>query len=172
MATLQTKINTRSPEFASNAQAMQAQVDDLRALLNTTSQGGGQAAQQRHESRGKLLVRDRINALLDTGSAFLELSPLAAYEVYADTIAAAGVVAGIGRVEGIECMIIANDATVKGGTYYPLTVKKHLRAQTIAQQNRLPCITWSIQVVLTCPTKMKFSQTANTLAVSFLTKPI
>lgn len=140
MATLQTKINTRSPEFASNAQAMQAQVDDLRALLNTTSQGGGQAAQQRHESRGKLLVRDRINALLDTGSAFLELSPLAAYEVYADTIAAAGVVAGIGRVEGIECMIIANDATVKGGTYYPLTVKKHLRAQTIAQQNRLPCI--------------------------------
>ncbi|MDY0250219.1 MAG: carboxyl transferase domain-containing protein [Pseudomonas sp.] len=140
MATLQTKINTRSPEYASNALAMQKQVDDLRALLNTTSQGGGQAAQQRHESRGKLLVRDRINALLDTGSAFLELSPLAAYEVYADTIAAAGVVAGIGRVEGIECMIIANDATVKGGTYYPLTVKKHLRAQTIAQQNRLPCI--------------------------------
>ncbi len=140
MATLHTKINTRSPEFAVNAQAMQAQVDDLRALLKATSQGGGQAAQQRHESRGKLLVRDRINALLDTGSAFLELSPLAAYEVYADTIAAAGVVAGIGRVEGIECMIIANDATVKGGTYYPLTVKKHLRAQTIAQQNRLPCI--------------------------------
>ncbi len=140
MATLHTKINTRSAEFASNAQAMQEQVDDLRALLETTSLGGGQAAQQRHQSRGKLLARDRINALLDTGSAFLEVSPLAAYKVYEDPIAAAGIVAGIGRVEGVECMIIANDATVKGGTYYPLTVKKHLRAQTIAQQNRLPCI--------------------------------
>ena len=140
MATLNTKINTRSAEFASNAEAMQAQLNDLRDLLETTSLGGGQAAQQRHQSRGKLLVRDRINALLDTGSAFLEVSPLAAYKVYEDNIAAAGIVAGIGRVEGIECMIIANDATVKGGTYYPLTVKKHLRAQTIAQQNRLPCI--------------------------------
>ena len=140
MATLHTKINTRSPEFSVNTQAMQAQVDDLRALLNKTSLGGGKAAQDRHQSRGKLLVRDRIDALLDTGSAFLEVSPLAAYEVYADNIAAAGVVAGIGRVEGVECMIIANDATVKGGTYYPLTVKKHIRAQTIAQQNRLPCI--------------------------------
>jgi len=140
MATLQTKINTRSPEFALNTQAMQEQVNDLRALLNSTSQGGGQAAQDRHKSRGKLLVRERINALLDSGSAFLEVSPLAAHAVYADNIAAAGVVAGIGRIEGVECMIIANDATVKGGTYYPLTVKKHLRAQTIAQQNRLPCI--------------------------------
>lgn len=140
MATLHTKLNIRSPEFAANAQAMQEQVDDLRALLETTSQGGGQAAQQRHESRGKLLVRDRINSLLDAGSAFLEVSPLAAHDVYEDTIAAAGIVAGIGRVEGVECMIIANDATVKGGTYYPLTVKKHIRAQTIAQQNRLPCI--------------------------------
>ena len=140
MATLHTKINTRSAEFAANAEAMQAQVNDLRALLETASLGGGHAAQQRHQSRGKLLVRDRINALLDTGSAFLEVSPLAAYKVYEDNIAAAGIVAGIGRVEGIECMIIANDATVKGGTYYPLTVKKHLRAQTIAQQNRLPCI--------------------------------
>ena len=140
MATLHTKINTRSPEFAINAQAMQTQVDDLHTLLTTTRLGGGKAAQERHESRGKLLVRDRINALLDTGSAFLEVSPLAAHDVYEDTIAAAGIVAGIGRVEGVECMIIANDATVKGGTYYPLTVKKHIRAQTIAQQNRLPCI--------------------------------
>lgn len=140
MATLHTKINTRSPEYAANAAAMTAQTDDLRQLLEQLAQGGGAGAQQRHESRGKMLVRDRINALLDPGSAFLELSPLAAYEVYADNIACAGVVAGIGRVEGVECMIIANDATVKGGTYYPLTVKKHIRAQTIAQQNRLPCI--------------------------------
>ena len=140
MATLHTKLNIRSPEFIANAQAMQKQVDELRTLLEATSQGGGKAAQQRHESRGKLLVRDRINTLLDVGSAFLEVSPLAAHEVYEDTIAAAGIVAGIGRVEGVECMIIANDATVKGGTYYPLTVKKHIRAQTIAQQNRLPCI--------------------------------
>src|SRR5690554_688359 len=140
MATLHTKINTRSPEYAANAAAMTAQTDDLRQLLEQLAQGGGAGAQQRHESRGKMLVRDRINALLDPGSAFLELSPLAAYEVYADNIAGAGVVAGIGRIEGVECMIIANDATVKGGTYFPLTVKKHIRAQTIARENRLPCI--------------------------------
>ncbi len=140
MATLNTQINTRSPEFAANSAAMLEQVNNLRALLGRISDGGGQTAQQRHISRGKLLVRDRINALLDPGSAFLEVAPLAAYEVYGEEVAAAGVVAGIGRVEGTECMIIANDATVKGGTYYPLTVKKHLRAQTIAQENRLPCI--------------------------------
>ena len=140
MAILQSQINPRSPEFASNREAMLAQLDALRELLQRVSEGGGAVAQQRHTSRGKLLVRERIDALLDPGSAFLELSPLAAHEVYAEEVAAAGVVAGIGRVEGIECMIIANDATVKGGTYYPLTVKKHLRAQTIAQENRLPCI--------------------------------
>lgn len=140
MAILQSKINTRSPDYAANHQHMLGLVDDLKALIETQSQGGGEAAQKRHLSRGKLLVRDRINALLDPGSAFLEISPLAAYEVYADNIAGAGVVAGIGRVEGVECMIIANDATVKGGTYFPLTVKKHIRAQTIAQENRLPCI--------------------------------
>lgn len=140
MATLHTKINTRSPEYAANAAAMIAQTTDLRQLLEQLAQGGGVSTQKRHESRGKMLVRDRINALLDPGSAFLEVSPLAAYGVYADNIACAGVVAGIGRVEGVECMIIANDATVKGGTYFPLTVKKHIRAQTIAQQNRLPCI--------------------------------
>ncbi len=140
MAILQTQINARSPEFAANRDAMLEQVEQLRSLLKRVSEGGGEKAQQRHVSRGKLLVRDRIDALLDPGSAFLEISPLAAYEVYGEDVAAAGVVAGIGRVEGIECMIIANDATVKGGSYYPLTVKKHLRAQSIAQQNRLPCI--------------------------------
>jgi len=140
MAILNTQINTRSPEFAANSAAMLEQVTNLRTLLGRVSEGGGEKAQQRHVSRGKLLVRDRINALLDPGSAFLEVAPLAAYEIYGEDVAAAGVVAGIGRVEGIECLIIANDATVKGGSYYPLTVKKHLRAQSIAQQNRLPCI--------------------------------
>jgi len=140
MAILHTQINTRSPEFAANSAAMLEQVNDLRALLGRISEGGGVAAQQRHTARGKLLVRERINALLDPGSAFLEVSALAAHEVYDEDVPAAGVVAGIGRVEGVECMIIGNDATVKGGSYYPLTVKKHIRAQTIAQQNRLPCI--------------------------------
>ncbi|MCQ4260083.1 carboxyl transferase domain-containing protein [Stutzerimonas stutzeri] len=140
MAILNTQINTRSPEYAANRDTMLEQVENLRALLGRVSEGGGEKAQQRHVSRGKLLVRDRINALLDPGSAFLEVAPLAAYEVYGEDVAAAGVVAGIGRVEGVECMIIANDATVKGGSYYPITVKKHLRAQSIAQQNRLPCI--------------------------------
>ncbi|MHB0819569.1 carboxyl transferase domain-containing protein [Stutzerimonas stutzeri] len=140
MAILHTQINPRSPEFAANHAAMHAQVNDLRALLEHIAEGGGATAQQRHVSRGKLLVRERIDTLLDPGSAFLELSPLAAHEVYGEEVPAAGVVAGIGRIEGVECMIIANDATVKGGTYYPLTVKKHLRAQTIAQENRLPCL--------------------------------
>ncbi|WP_447590840.1 carboxyl transferase domain-containing protein [Aquipseudomonas campi] len=140
MAILHTQINTRSPEYAANREAMLLQVNDLRALLARTHEGGGAKAQERHVSRGKLLPRERINRLLDPGSPFLEVGQLAAYEVYGEDVPAAGVIAGIGRVEGVECMIIANDATVKGGSYYPLTVKKHLRAQTIAQQNRLPCI--------------------------------
>ena len=140
MAILHTQINTRSPEFAANSAAMLTQVNDLRALLARVHEGGGAKAQERHTSRGKLLPRERINRLLDIGSPFLEIGQLAAHEVYGEEVPAAGVVAGIGRVEGVECMIVANDATVKGGSYYPLTVKKHLRAQTIAQQNRLPCI--------------------------------
>jgi len=141
MTTLTSKINTRSADFADNAAHMQTQVDDLRDKLETIKLGGGQSYQERHESRGKLLPRDRINALIDPGSAFLELSQLAAYEVYGkEVVPAAGVITGIGRVEGQECIIVANDATVKGGTYYPMTTKKHLRAQTIAEQNNLPCI--------------------------------
>ncbi|WP_339523947.1 carboxyl transferase domain-containing protein [Pseudomonas sp. EA_35y_Pfl2_R111] len=140
MAILHTQINTRSPEFDANSAAMLTQVNDLRALLARVHEGGGAKAQERHTSRGKLLPRERINRLLDIGSPFLEIGQLAAHEVYGEEVPAAGVVAGIGRVEGVECMIVANDATVKGGSYYPLTVKKHLRAQTIAQQNRLPCI--------------------------------
>ena len=140
MSTLKSHINTRSAEFAANQQAMQQRVDDLAEKLASIKLGGGEKYQERHKSRGKLLVRERIDALLDPGSPFLELSQLAAYEVYGESVNAAGIVCGIGRVNGLECMIVANDATVKGGSYYPLTVKKHIRAQSIAQQNHLPCI--------------------------------
>ena len=140
MAKIISKINSRSPEFIENAQAMQVQVDDLKEKLEQVKLGGGERSRERHLSRGKLLPRDRVNALLDAGSPFLELSQLAAYEVYEDNVPSAGIITGIGRVGGQECIIVANDATVKGGTYYPLTVKKHLRAQTIAQENNLPCI--------------------------------
>lgn len=140
MTFLTSQINTRSTDFITSYQKMHKLVEALRILINTVHEGGGAKAQERHTSRGKLLARDRINRLIDAGSAFLEISPLAAHDVYGEDVPSAGVVAGIGRVEGIECMIIANDATVKGGSYYPLTVKKHLRAQTVAQQNRLPCI--------------------------------
>ncbi|ASP49106.1 carboxyl transferase domain-containing protein [Cognaticolwellia beringensis] len=140
MAKIISKINSRSPEFIENAAHMKVQVDDLKLKLETIKLGGGERSRERHLSRGKLLPRDRVYALLDPGSAFLELSQLAAYEVYDDNVPAAGIITGIGRVGGQECIIVANDATVKGGTYFPLTVKKHLRAQTIAQENNLPCI--------------------------------
>ena len=140
MPQLDSKINTKSQEFADNAAHMQSQVDDLHDKIAQIKQGGGEKYNKRHTDRGKLLPRDRINALLDPGSPFLEIGQLAAWEVYEDYVPAAGVVAGIGRVSGQECMIVANDATVKGGSYYPLTVKKHIRAQTIAEQNNLPCI--------------------------------
>lgn len=140
MPILQSKIQVRSAEFLSNAESMSKVVADLHEKIATIIQGGGPSYQERHLARGKLLPRDRINHLIDAGSAFLEIGQLAAYKVYDDVIPAAGVVAGVGRVNGVECMIVANDATVKGGTYYPLTVKKHLRAQEIAEQNHLPCI--------------------------------
>jgi 3-methylcrotonyl-CoA carboxylase beta subunit len=133
-------IQSNSAQFAENAAHMQQQVDDLRATVATQALGGTEYAREKHTARGKLLVRDRINALLDQGSAFLEIGQLAALHVYDDDVPCAGVVAGIGWVSGTLCMIVANDATVKGGTYYPLTVKKHLRAQTIAAENHLPCL--------------------------------
>ncbi|NRA55264.1 MAG: methylcrotonoyl-CoA carboxylase [Gammaproteobacteria bacterium] len=140
MAIIASKINSRSQEFIAKSDAMQTLVTQLNDNLETLKQGGGEVARQRHQSRGKMLARDRINALLDNGSAFLELSQFAAWQCYEDFVPCAGVIAGIGRVSGIECMIVANDATVKGGTYYPLTVKKHLRAQDIAERCHLPCI--------------------------------
>jgi len=132
MPVLRSTINVKSETFVANSEAMQAQVDDLLEKINQITQGGGEKAAERHVSRGKLLPRDRINALIDEDTPFLEIGQLAAWEVYEDYVPCAGVVAGIGVVNGVECMIVANDATVKGGTYYPLTVKKHLRAQTIA----------------------------------------
>jgi 3-methylcrotonyl-CoA carboxylase beta subunit len=140
MPVLESSIDTRSDAFRTNAAAMQSLVSDLRAKVEEISRGGGDAARERHVARGKLPVRERIRLLLDPGSPFLELSQLAADGVYEDAVPAAGIVTGIGRVAGRECVVIANDATVKGGTYYPITVKKHLRAQAIAEENRLPCI--------------------------------
>ncbi len=140
MSILKSKTNPRSQEYQDNYAAMSALVDDLRRTVNQIDQGGGEAARERHLSRGKLLPRDRVRTLLDVGSPFLELSQLAAYGMYDNQVPAAGIITGIGRVSGRECMIVANDATVKGGTYFPETVKKHLRAQEIAEQNRLPCI--------------------------------
>ncbi|MDP1829856.1 MAG: carboxyl transferase domain-containing protein [Archangium sp.] len=140
MATLETQLNVRSADFQANAAAMQAIVDDLKAKVAKISEGGGEDARKKHTSRGKLLPRERVNQLLDPGTPFLEFSQLAALGMYDDAAPGAGVITGIGRVAGRECVIVCNDATVKGGTYYPMTVKKHLRAQEIAKENRLPCI--------------------------------
>ena len=140
MSTIKSNLNTRSDEFRANAKAMRALVADLREKTDKVARGGSDEARERHLARGKLLARDRVNGLLDPGTSFLELSPLAAYGMYGGDVPAASVITGIGRVSGVECMIVANDATVKGGTYYPLTVKKHLRAQEVAMENRLPCI--------------------------------
>lgn len=140
MAVIKSTIKTKSSDFQNNAQSMQAMVNDLKSTLAAVAQGGGEKACERHIARGKLLPRERVEALLDPGSPFLELCPLAAHRVYGEEVPAAGVIGGIGRVSGQECVILANDATVKGGSYYPLTVKKHLRAQAIAEENNLPCI--------------------------------
>jgi 3-methylcrotonyl-CoA carboxylase beta subunit len=140
MSILKSEIDTRSEAFQRNQATMQAQVDDLKRLVERIKLGGGEAARAKHLSRGKLLPRDRIRCLIDAGAPFLEFSQLAAYDVYDDDVPAAGIITGVGRVAGRECVIVANDATVKGGTYFPVTVKKHLRAQEIARANNLPCI--------------------------------
>jgi 3-methylcrotonyl-CoA carboxylase beta subunit len=144
MSVIKSTINPRSEEFQANAAAMQTLVEDLAAKTAQVSAGGTADARAKHTARGKLLPRERVSALLDPGAPFLEMSALAAYGMYggasAFEVPSASIITGIGRVNGVECMVIANDATVKGGTYYPLTVKKHLRAQEIALENRLPCI--------------------------------
>jgi acetyl-CoA carboxylase carboxyltransferase component len=140
VAILETRVDRDAPEFAANHERMSALVAELRERTIEVAQGGGEEAVERHRSRGKLLARERIDRLIDPGSAFLELNALAACGLYDGDAPAAGIVTGIGAVEGRECVVVANDATVKGGTYYPLTVKKHLRAQEVAEQNHLPCI--------------------------------
>ena len=145
MSVLQTQLNSRSADFLANAAALQTVVDDLRVQLKKSAAGGGEKARAKHVARGKLPPRERVQMLLDPGTPFLELAPLAAHAMYLnkegmEDAPCAGMIAGIGRVNGVDCMIVCNDATVKGGTYYPMTVKKHLRAQEVAQQNNLPCI--------------------------------
>ena len=140
MAILTSAIDTSGAEFRANAEKMRALTAQLQARRAQATLGGSEKSRERHVSRGKLLPRDRVMNLIDPGSPFLELSPLAAYGMYDGDIHAAGIITGIGRVEGRECMVVANDATIKGGSYHPMTVKKHLRAQEIARENRLPCI--------------------------------
>jgi 3-methylcrotonyl-CoA carboxylase beta subunit len=140
LSTLVSKLNPRDAQFQENAKLMRELVADLKLQTEKMAQGGGQAARDKHTARGKLLPRDRVAGLLDPGTPFLELSPLAAKDMYNNDAPSAGVITGIGRVSGQECVVVCNDATVKGGTYYPMTVKKHLRAQEVARENRLPCI--------------------------------
>jgi 3-methylcrotonyl-CoA carboxylase beta subunit len=140
MSVIASAIDPRSAAFEANAAAMRSLIDDLHAIVERMKQGGDERARERHLARGKLLPRERVRRLLDPGSPFLELSQLAAYGMYDDEVPCAGIITGIGRVMGRECVIVANDATVKGGTYYPITVKKHLRAQDIARENTLPCL--------------------------------
>ncbi|MGV9356228.1 carboxyl transferase domain-containing protein, partial [Streptomyces misionensis] len=137
---LRSAADPASEAWRANEEAHLALVEELRGKLAAAALGGGERARARHTARGKLLPRDRVDTLLDPGSPFLELAPLAAEGMYDGQAPAAGVIAGIGRVSGRECVIVANDATVKGGTYYPMTVKKHLRAQEVALDNRLPCV--------------------------------
>ena len=140
MPKLTSAIDTSGDAFARNAAVNRGLVDELRARVAKVALGGSESARKRHASRGKLLPRERVERLLDPGSPFLEIGQLAAFDMYDGEAPSAGIICGIGRVSGREVMIVANDATVKGGAYYPMTVKKHLRAQEIAQQNRLPCI--------------------------------
>src|SRR5262245_51448198 len=140
MELLESHLDIASDEFKTNAAHHRALADQLRAHLDRVKQGGGADQVARHTSRGKLFVRERVERLLDPGTAFLELSPLAAHDLYEGDAPCAGLVTGVGMVHGRPVMVVANDATVKGGTYYPMTVKKHVRAQEIALENRLPCV--------------------------------
>src|ERR1051325_6102899 len=139
MAAIASKVDVHSQEFLDNQRSMSELNADVRRTIERIAQGGAAAAVKKHKAAGKLTARERVRLLLDTGSPFLELSQLAAHGLYSGDIACAGIVTGIGRVSGRECVVVANDPTVKGGTYYPITVKKHLRAQEIARENRLPC---------------------------------
>src|SRR5947209_8247346 len=138
--TLESVIHPGSSDFARNSEAMRGLVADLREKLSQVAGGGGEVACNRHTARSKMLARERVDLLVDPGTSFLELSPLAAHGLYGGDVHSASVVTGVGRIAGRECVVVANDATIKGGTYYPMTVKKHLRAQDVARQNNLPCV--------------------------------
>ncbi|MDP6674462.1 MAG: carboxyl transferase domain-containing protein, partial [Gammaproteobacteria bacterium] len=140
MSEYKSKIDPTSTEYQQNAEINRALADDLHRIVAAVNVGGPDHSRQKHVDRGKLLPRDRVHKLLDTDSGFLEIGGLAAHGVYEDELPGAGLICGIGRIHGLECMVVANDATVRGGTYYPLTVKKHLRAQEIALENHLPCL--------------------------------
>jgi acetyl-CoA carboxylase alpha subunit len=140
LAILSSSIDKNAADFRVNAERMRALVSELQARRAEAALGGSERSRERHVSRGKLLPRDRVMTLIDPGSPFLELSPLAANGMYDDAIHGAGLITGIGRIEGRECLVVCNDSTIKGGTYFPMTVKKHLRAQEIARENRLPCV--------------------------------
>src|SRR4051812_36528455 len=137
---LHSTIDPASSDFARNAESMRALVADLRGKLDAVAGGGGKTSRARHTARGKMLARQRVDLLIDPGTAFLELSPLAAHGLYGGDVHSASIITGVGRISGRECIVVANDATIKGGTYYPMTVKKHLRAQDVARQNNLPCV--------------------------------
>ena len=140
MPVIRSQLNPRSAEFRANHERMKGLVADLREKVQRVSLGGDESARARHVARGKLLPRERVRTLLDAGSPFLEIGQLAAHGMYGGEAPGAGIICGVGRVSGRECIVVCNDATVKGGTYFPLTVKKHLRAQEVALQNRLPCV--------------------------------
>ena len=171
MAVLESRIDVASAEFQRNDRHHRALGRALRELVARIALGGDERSRRRHVERGKLLVRDRVRGLLDAGSPFLEIGQLAGHALYDDAVPAAGLVAGIGRVAGAECMIVANDATVKGGTYYPITVKKHLRAQEIALENHLPCIYLWIPAAPSCPCRRGCFQTRSTSGGSSTTRP-
>ncbi len=170
MEVLESRLDPHDPQFQANAAHNRALVNELRERLAQARSGGGELAQKRHAEQGKLFVRDRIDKLLDPGSPFLELSPLAAYDLYDGDAPCAGMVTGIGSIAGRECLIIANDATVKGGTYYPMTVKKHLRAQQVALENRLPCVYLVDSAARSCRCRTKSSPTWTISGGSFTTR--
>ena len=171
MSTLKTQLNNRGDDFRRNAEAMAALVADLRKKVAKVAEGGGQAARDKHTARGKLLPRDRVQTLLDPGSPFLEFSQLAAYNMYDNDAPGAGIITGIGRVAGRECVIVANDATVKGGTYYPITVKSICARRKSHCRTACPASTWSIPAAPSCPNRTPCSRIATTSAASSSTRP-
>ena len=158
MAVIKSQVDLGSDQFRSNNDQMISLVEELRLRVDQVKAGGGPEAVKKHLARNKMLARDRIETLLDPGTAFLEFSPLASWDMYNGNAPSAGIITGIGVVSGQECVIVANDATVKGGTYYPITVKKHLRAQEIATENHLPCIYLVNSVALFCPCRRRSSR--------------